>query len=121
MVRLSTIVVIIGIALVCTYAQEELYDNKYDDMDVIAIMVNDKLRNQYYKCFMETGPCATGDAKFFKEIFAEALQSKCKRCTEKQKKMLDDIVGWYTENKPAEWQTIVEKSIEDLKKKNAGK
>lgn len=53
------------------------------------------------------------------EIFSEALQSNCKRCTEKQKGMMDLIVDWYTANKPDEWQALVAKSIEDLRKKNA--
>lgn len=53
------------------------------------------------------------------EIFSEALQSNCKKCTEKQKEMMDLIVDWYTTNKPDEWQALVAKSIEDLRKKNA--
>lgn len=54
------------------------------------------------------------------EIFNDALQTKCKRCTEKQKQMMEFIVDWYTKNQPEQWQVLVEKSIEDLKKKNAG-
>lgn len=65
MVRLSYIVAIIGIALTCVVAQE-FYDNRYDDVNVDDILANNKLRQQYYKCFMETAPCLTGDAKFFR-------------------------------------------------------
>lgn len=53
------------------------------------------------------------------EVFSEALQSNCKKCTEKQKEMMDLIVVWYTTNKPDDWQALVAKSIEDLRKKNA--
>ncbi|XP_024872714.1 ejaculatory bulb-specific protein 3-like [Temnothorax curvispinosus] len=118
MARLSYIVTI-GIALTCVLA-EELYSDQYDDIDADSILQNDKLRNQYYNCFMGTAPCVTADAKFFKEIFSEALQTKCKRCTEKQKEKMDLIVDWYTTNKPDQWETLVAKSIEDLRKKNAG-
>jgi len=52
-------------------------------------------------------------------IFSEALQTKCKKCTQKQKDKLDLIVDWYTKNKPEQWKVLVAKSIEDLKKKNA--
>nr|XP_012220507.1 PREDICTED: ejaculatory bulb-specific protein 3-like [Linepithema humile] len=120
MARLSYIVAIISIALTYVVAQE-LYTDKYDDVDVIQILENEKLRDQYYKCFMEQGPCLTGDAKFLREILSEAFQTKCKKCTEKQKVMLDQIVDWYTTNAPDEWRTIVEKTVEDMKKMNANK
>jgi len=67
MARLSYIVTIVSIALMCILA-EELYSDQYDDIDVESILQNDKLRNQYYNCFMETSPCITADAKFFKGI-----------------------------------------------------
>lgn len=67
MARLSYIVVIAGIALTSILA-EELYSSQYDDIDIHEIFNNSKLRNQYYNCFMETSPCRTADAKFFKGI-----------------------------------------------------
>lgn len=57
---------------------------------------------------------------FISEIFGESLQTKCKRCTEKQKEMMDKVVDWYTKNKPDQWEALVTKSIENAKKKNAG-
>ncbi|XP_070169008.1 ejaculatory bulb-specific protein 3-like [Polyergus mexicanus] len=116
MIRLVTL---ISIALLCVFA-EELYSDKYDYIDMKEILKNHKLRVQYYQCVMETGPCLTEDAKFIKEISSEAFQTKCKKCTEKQKKMLDIIVDWYTQNEPELWQKFVKKSLEDMKKKNAG-
>ncbi|XP_070168928.1 ejaculatory bulb-specific protein 3-like [Polyergus mexicanus] len=116
MIRLVTL---IGIALLCVFA-EELYSDKYDYIDINEILKNDKLREQYYQCYMDTGPCPTADAKFFKEMASEALQTKCKKCTEKQKEMLDLVVDWYTKNKPDQWQKMIKKSLEDMKKKNAG-
>lgn len=67
MARLSYIVAIISIALTCVLA-EEFYSNRYDDVDVSGIFNNPKLREQYYKCFMDLAPCKTADAKFFKGI-----------------------------------------------------
>lgn len=54
------------------------------------------------------------------EIFSEVLQTKCKRCTEKQKQNMDLIVDWYVKNKPKDWEAIVAKSIEDIRKKASG-
>ncbi|XP_011870895.1 PREDICTED: putative odorant-binding protein A10, partial [Vollenhovia emeryi] len=88
MTRLSFIVTIVAVALVCVFAQE-LYSDRYDDVDLDGILANEKLRIQYYNCFMDTSPCKTADAKFFKGIAGEAMQSQCRRCTEKQKEILN--------------------------------
>jgi len=72
MARLSYIVTIVSIALTCILA-EESYSTQYDDVDVAGILQNDKLREQYYNCFMGTSPCITADAKFFKGIFMHLL------------------------------------------------
>lgn len=69
MARLICTIAIIGIALMCVLAEEEKYDDKYDNIDVNEILGNDKQRELYYKCFMGTGPCATADAKFFSSTF----------------------------------------------------
>ncbi|XP_011690645.1 PREDICTED: ejaculatory bulb-specific protein 3-like [Wasmannia auropunctata] len=121
MARLCYIVTIMGIALMCGVLAEEveLYSSRFDDIDADSILQNDRLRDQYYNCFMGSAPCITADARFFKEIFSDALQSKCKRCTEKQKQMMDSLVDYFTKNKPEQWEALVRKSIEDLKKKNA--
>lgn len=54
--------------LAWTYA-EEFYSDKYDDIDIVTLLENDRMREQYYNCFMNTGPCVTADAKFFKGKF----------------------------------------------------
>ncbi|XP_029166628.1 ejaculatory bulb-specific protein 3-like [Nylanderia fulva] len=122
MIRIYTIA-IITIALICIIergkAQEEKYEDKYDDVDVPSILANDRLREQYYKCFMAEGPCVTADAKFFSKIVSEAFQTQCKKCTDKQKVMLDTLSVWYTENQPEKWNRFILKSLEDMKKKNA--
>ncbi|CAK9811167.1 Ejaculatory bulb-specific protein 3 [Anthophora plagiata] len=92
--------------------EEEKYTSKYDDIDIDAILANTKLRNQYLNCFLETGPCATADAKYFKEKLPEAIATKCKKCTAKQVIFFDKAVTWYTENEPENWQKMVEKAIQ---------
>lgn len=65
MARLSYIVTIISITLTYIVAQE-FYSDKYDDVDVLEILENSKLREQYFKCFMDQAPCLTGAAKFMR-------------------------------------------------------
>lgn len=62
----SMLLAILLATLVFVCADEEKFDSKYDDIDADEILANPKLRNQYVKCFLETGPCITADAKYFK-------------------------------------------------------
>lgn len=66
MARLIGIGVIVGIALMCVSAKEDLYSDKYDDIDITNILSNDRLRDQHRKCYMSLGPCPTADMKFYK-------------------------------------------------------
>ncbi|XP_072743251.1 ejaculatory bulb-specific protein 3-like [Anoplolepis gracilipes] len=97
---------------------EELYSDMFDHINPDDILPNDELRNQYYNCFMDRGPCVTDDQIYFKQHAAEAFATKCRRCTETQKKNVEKIVVWYTENRPEEWQAMVLKLMEDAKKQN---
>jgi len=51
---------------------------------------------------------------------SEIIQTNCKKCTEKQKEMFTAAKNWFTQNKPEQWEALVAKSVEDMKKKNAG-
>jgi len=58
MARLSYIALFIVMnVIVCIFADEELYSDRFDNVDIHAILQNDDLREQYYKCFMEIEPC----------------------------------------------------------------
>lgn len=64
---LSFVVLFAGCFLASAIAEEEAkYSDKYDHLDVDAVLANDRLRTQYYKCMLDTGPCVTQDAIFFK-------------------------------------------------------
>lgn len=55
---------------------------------------------------------------YFVEHAAEAFATKCRKCTEVQKKNVEKIVVWYTENRPDEWNAMIQKLLEDAKKLN---
>ncbi|XP_050465055.1 ejaculatory bulb-specific protein 3-like [Cataglyphis hispanica] len=115
MARLICIVAIIGFALICAFAEEDKYDDKYDNIDIIEILLNDKRRSEYYNCFMETGPCVTEEEKYFNSHISEAIQTQCSKCTEKQKFMLEVVMNWYKKNQPEKWNQLFEKTAEDIK------
>ncbi|KZC11655.1 Ejaculatory bulb-specific protein 3 [Dufourea novaeangliae] len=103
--------------LVVAFAEEEMYSSKYDDIDIEEILANTKLREQYLKCYLETGPCVTADAKYFKDRFPEAFVTKCKKCTPKQVIFFDKISEWFTENEPEMWKAVIEKAVQNVQNK----
>jgi len=56
------------LAVLAAVVAEELYSDEWDHINPDDILPNDELRNQYYNCFMDTGPCVTEDQKFFKRM-----------------------------------------------------
>ncbi|XP_001601446.1 ejaculatory bulb-specific protein 3 [Nasonia vitripennis] len=98
-------------------ASDQKYSGQYDDLDVEAILKNDEERERYYACFMDTGPCHTEAAVFFKSKAPEAVVTSCKYCTDKQIEMFEKIVSWFVDNKPKEWNALIEKTINDARAK----
>ena len=60
-----SLMLVVAVGATCIVAVE-LYSDKYDYVNADEVLANDRLREQYYECFMDTGPCVTPDAKFFK-------------------------------------------------------
>ncbi|KYM98238.1 PREDICTED: ejaculatory bulb-specific protein 3-like [Cyphomyrmex costatus] len=120
MARLIRIALIVAInVLICILAKDERYSDEYDDVDVKKLLENKELRTQYINCFMETGPCITPQMKFFTEKFSEAFQTRCKKCTERQKEIFAQGIEWIQKNEPETWQLILLKVIEKMKRKAA--
>lgn len=63
--RQSSIILLALSLLACALA-EELYSDKYDYINIEDILQNDRLREQYYKCFTGAESCVTPDAQFFR-------------------------------------------------------
>jgi len=51
-------------------------------------------------------------------IIGEAIGTQCRKCTEKQKVLLDRLVDWYTKNRPEEWEAFIKKTIENAQRKS---
>lgn len=49
------------------------------------------------------------------------IATQCRKCNERQKEMFDQIVVWYTENRPDEWNALIAKGVDDAKKLKAKK
>ncbi|KYN34954.1 Ejaculatory bulb-specific protein 3 [Trachymyrmex septentrionalis] len=120
MSQLSRIVLIIAMYVVmCVLAEEERYSDQYDHVDIQAIIQNKELRKEYYNCFMEIAPCKSPEQQNLTDMFSEAFQTKCRKCTKKQIENLDMVTNWFVTNEPETWKLIVAKTVEKMKKKAA--
>ncbi|XP_043471758.1 ejaculatory bulb-specific protein 3-like [Leptopilina heterotoma] len=97
---------VLTICIAFNYAAD-FYPTKYDNVNIDEILNNSRVRKQYSMCYLGTGPCVTSDATFFKEIFTDAIATKCKKCTEKQKEIFEKIVVFYMREEPEVWRTIL--------------
>ena len=69
MLRVSILFALVSISAIInsvTAEKVQLYTDKYDYVDYDEILDNVRIRNQYYNCYLGSGPCLTPDAKFFK-------------------------------------------------------
>uniref|UniRef100_A0A336M3J4 CSON007981 protein n=1 Tax=Culicoides sonorensis TaxID=179676 RepID=A0A336M3J4_CULSO len=81
------------------------YDSRYDNIDVDAILKNERLMKAYIKCLMNEGPC-TPDGQLLKDSLPDAIQNDCARCTEKQKSGSDNVMHYIIDKRPADWDVI---------------
>lgn len=119
--RLGLLVALCAFVAVTLADEELVYSDKYDYVDVDAILSNERIRNQYYYCFLDVEPCFTPDAKFFKDKFPEAIVTQCRKCTSKQKESFEKIVLYYSEKEPEKWNAVLSRAVivSQTKKKTA--
>ncbi|KAJ8717934.1 hypothetical protein PYW07_005864 [Mythimna separata] len=96
----------------------DFYSSKYDSFDVQPLLENDRILLSYTKCFLDEGPC-TPDAKDFKKVIPEALETTCGKCSPKQKQLIRMVVKAVIERHPEAWQQLSDKFDKDRKFKDS--
>ncbi|CAG5049082.1 unnamed protein product [Parnassius apollo] len=105
-------------ATMLVLARADFYNPRYDDFDVQPILENDRILLSYTKCFLDQGPC-TPDAKDFKKVIPEALETACEKCTPKQKQLIRQVIKAVMDHQPVAWNELVEKYDKDKKYRDA--
>ncbi|XP_072386791.1 ejaculatory bulb-specific protein 3-like [Diabrotica undecimpunctata] len=96
------VLVIVGVSF-C-----EKYSTKYDNVDLDEILKSDRLLNNYIACIMDRGSC-TPDGKELKDNLADALQTNCSKCSEKQKNGSKKVIIFLAKNKKPMFDEVVAK------------
>ncbi|CAH0401228.1 unnamed protein product [Chilo suppressalis] len=97
-----------------TLVAGEFYDAKYDDFDIEPLLENDRILQGYTKCFLDEGPC-TPEAKDFKKVIPEALETSCGKCSPKQRILIKKVIRAMMEKHPDSWNKLVDKYDKDKK------
>nr|ALG36162.1 chemosensory protein 9 [Sclerodermus sp. MQW-2015] len=84
------------------------YTTKYDQVDVDAIVRNERLVNSYVGCLLDRNSC-TPDAAELKKNLPDALQTACVSCSEAQKDVADKFSQFLIDHKPDQWKLLEEK------------
>ncbi|XP_011563205.3 allergen Tha p 1 [Plutella xylostella] len=86
----------------------DFYSSRYDNFDITPLLENDRILLGYTKCFLDQGPC-TPDAKDFKKVIPEALQTVCGKCTPKQGNLIKVVVRTLRERHPESWELLLDR------------
>ncbi|XP_073953862.1 ejaculatory bulb-specific protein 3-like [Choristoneura fumiferana] len=86
----SILYLVLTVVVTCS-AQQQYYNNRYDNLNADSIVQNERVLLAYYKCVMDKGPC-TKDGKNFKRVLPETLSTACARCSPKQKGLVRTLL-----------------------------
>ncbi|CAH0550945.1 unnamed protein product [Brassicogethes aeneus] len=104
---MKTTIVLVFCFVAAAFA--DLYDTKYDNINLDDILRNEKLLDVYTNCLLDKGPCNTKEAKFLKEVLPEALINDCKKCSQKQMDGSKKVIEFLYRNKPTIWKELTAK------------
>ncbi|XP_072942984.1 uncharacterized protein [Epargyreus clarus] len=100
--KIALIVLCVAVA---AFADEK-YDSSNDDFNLAEVLENERLLNSYAKCLLNKGPCPP-EAKKLKDNLPEALETRCAKCTDKQKQMGKQVSKELKSKHPEIWNELV--------------
>ncbi|CAG9795816.1 unnamed protein product [Diatraea saccharalis] len=89
-------------------AQEEHYTDRFDGVNVDEITANRRLLVPYVRCVLDQGRC-TAEGKELKLHVKDAMQTACKKCTDKQKEGARKVVNHIREKELEYWEQLIAK------------
>lgn len=90
------------------FAAADHYTTKYDNIDIDAILANERLTTNYVNCLLDKGKC-NEDGKTLKEVIPDALITGCTKCNDRQKESVRKVVHHLIKNRKADWDALLAK------------
>ncbi|KAK4885682.1 hypothetical protein RN001_001953 [Aquatica leii] len=95
----------LSLLLLVVSVYSDTYTDEFDNIDIDEILSNKRLVDNYIHC-VKTGQKCTPDAQKAREIFPDALQTNCAKCTDAQKEKTQKIFEWAIQNRPDDFLEI---------------
>ncbi|CAH2089579.1 unnamed protein product [Euphydryas editha] len=102
----------VSFVIILSLVFADFYNSRYDDFDIQPLLENERILMGYAKCFLDQGPC-TPEAKDFKKVIPEAVETTCGKCTVKQKSLIRTVIKAIMDNHPDVWEQLIEKYDKD--------
>lgn len=101
-------VLVLSALVAVAFAAGDHYTTKYDNIDIDAILANDRLTTNYVNCLLEKGKC-NEDGKTLKDVIPDALITGCSKCNDHQKESVRKVVHHLIKNRRPDWDALVAK------------
>ncbi|XP_063239026.1 uncharacterized protein LOC134540298 [Bacillus rossius redtenbacheri] len=88
--------------------QEGSYPEVPDNLNLPALVRNERMVAMYEKCLMGEGRC-THHGEMLKEHLVDALQNGCAKCTPKQKASAEEVIRILATERKQVWQRLCSK------------
>ncbi|KAI5643020.1 insect pheromone-binding family, a10/OS-D domain-containing protein [Phthorimaea operculella] len=99
--------VLLLVCLAAAVLADDTYNSGNDDFDVSQVLQNERLLVSYSKCLLNKGPC-TPEVKKVKDKLPEALQTRCAKCTPRQKETAQTLARELKKTHPEIWEKLVQ-------------
>ncbi|KAM3963367.1 chemosensory protein 13 [Aphomia sociella] len=99
---------VIVFCLIGAAMAQEKYDSIEENFNISELIGNERLIQAYSRCLLNKGPC-TPDVKQLKDKIPEVLETKCAKCTEKQKQSGKQLIKEIKKSHPEIWKQLVSK------------
>ncbi|KMQ88507.1 ejaculatory bulb-specific protein 3 [Lasius niger] len=107
-------------AIVHVYGRPQQYTDKFDNIDIDAILQNDRLLKRYVDCVLDKPNVrCPSEAIELKKVLSEALETDCAKCSNRQKELAEKTINYLVINKKNMWDEVMAKY--DPEKKYAQK
>ncbi|XP_044756932.1 ejaculatory bulb-specific protein 3-like [Coccinella septempunctata] len=93
---------------------EDVYSSKFDNIDVDAIMKNERLLQNHMNCLID-GKACTPEAEELRKHIPEIMETCCAKCSDKQKEGAKKMTEFLKEHKPELVKKILDKYDPDRK------
>nr|AXF48713.1 chemosensory protein CSP17 [Lobesia botrana] len=84
---------------------DDLYTDRYDNLNIDEILENRRLLIPYVKCMLDQGRC-TPEGKYLKTNVKDAMISSCLKCTDWQRKNARKVVNHLKEKEAEYWEQM---------------